>query len=90
MIGWGIAAAVLLLIAFLPVGAAAKYGADHYIYHGAGKTAKDEPFILLEDKDGNHIGNYRYAIQSDGVILVSKYGGLYEEYRGKQSAAPKE
>ena len=30
MIGWGIAAAVLLLIAFLPVGAAAKYGADGY------------------------------------------------------------
>ena len=67
--------------------AAAKYGADHYDYNGAGKTAKDEPFILLEDKEGSHIGNCRYAIQSDGVILVSKYGGLYEEYKGKKPAA---
>ena len=67
--------------------AAAKYGADHYDYNGAGKTAKDEPFILLEDKEGSHIGNCRYAIQSDGVILVSKYGGLYEEYKGKNPAA---
>ena len=67
--------------------AAAKYGADHYDYNGAGKTAKDEPFILLEDKEGSHVGNCRYAIQSDGVILVSKYGGLYEEYKGKKPAA---
>ena len=67
--------------------AAAKYGADHYDYNGAGKTAKDEPFILLEDKEGSHVGNCRYAIQSDGVILISKYGGLYEEYKGKKPAA---
>ena len=33
------------------------------------------------------IGNYRYAIQSDGVLLVSKYGGLYEEYKGKSQSA---
>ena len=65
--------------------AAARYDADHYIYHGAGKTAKDEAFILLEDKEGSHVGNCRYAIQSDGVILVAKYGGLYEEYKGKKS-----
>ena len=70
---------------------AAKYDAEHYIYNGAGKTAKDEAFILLEDKDGNHVGNYRYAIQSDGVLLVSKYGGLYEEYKSpNHSAAPAE
>lgn len=68
--------------------AAARYGADHYVYHGRGKKANDEPFVLAEDKDVNHIGNYRYAIRSDGVILVSRYGGLYEEYKSpKQSAA---
>lgn len=67
--------------------AAAKYGADHYIYNGAGKTAKDEAFILLEDMDGSHIGNCRFAIRSDGVLLVSKYGGLYEEYKGKSRSA---
>jgi len=67
--------------------AAAKYGADHFIYNGAGKTAKDEAFILLEDKDGSHIGNYRYAIQSDGVLLVAKYGGLYEEYKSQKQPA---
>ena len=66
---------------------AAKYGADHYIYHGSGKKANDEPFILLEDKDFSHIGDYRYAIRSDGVMLVSKYGGLYEEYKGKKQPA---
>ena len=67
--------------------AAARFGADHYIYHGAGKTAKDEAFILLEDKEASHVGNCRYAIQSDGVMLVAKYGGLYEEYKGKKPAA---
>lgn len=66
---------------------AAKYTADHYIYHGAGKTAKDEPFVLVEDKDANHIGDCRFAIRSDGVMLVSKYDGLYEEYKGKKPAA---
>ena len=66
---------------------AAKYGADHFIYHGAGRTAKEEAFILLEDKEGSHVGNCRYAIQSDGVMLVAKYGGLYEEYKGKKPAA---
>ena len=63
---------------------AAKYDADHYVYHGRGKKASDEPFVLVEDKDVNHIGNYRYAIRNDGVLLVSRYGGLYEEYKGKQ------
>ena len=68
--------------------AAAKYGADHYVYHGRGKKANDEPFVLVEDKDVNHIGNYRYAVRSDGMMLVSRYGGLYEEYKSpKQSAA---
>jgi len=66
---------------------AARFDSDHFIYHGAGKKAGDEPFILLEDKDGSHIGNYRYAIQSNGTILEAKYGGLYEEYKGKQTAA---
>jgi len=66
---------------------AAKYGADHFIYHGSGRTAKEEAFILLEDKENNHIADYRYAIRSDGVMLVSKYGGLYEEYKGKSQAA---
>jgi len=65
---------------------AAKYTADHYVYHGRGKKASDEPFVLVEDKDVNHIGNYRFAIRSDGVMLVSKYGGLYEEYKGKKPA----
>ena len=65
---------------------AAKYGADHYVYHGRGKKANDEPFVLLEDKDNNHNANFRYAVRSDGVMLVSKYGGLYEEYRGKKPA----
>jgi len=64
---------------------AAKYGADHYVYHGRGKKASDEPFVLIEDKDVNHIANYRYAIRSDGVLLVSKYGGLYEEFKGKST-----
>ena len=67
---------------------AAKYGADHYVYHGRGKKASDEPFVLVEDKDVNHIGNYRYAIRNDGVLLVSKYGGLYEEYKGKGKKQP--
>ena len=62
---------------------AAKYGADHSVYHGRGKKAGDEPFVLIEDRDVNHIANYRYAIRSDGVMLVSKYGGLYEEFKGK-------
>lgn len=65
---------------------AAKYGADHYVYHGRGKKASDEPFVLLEDKDESHIGNYRYAIRNDGVLLVSKYGDMYEEYKGKKPA----
>ena len=64
--------------------AAARYGADHYVYHGRGKKANDEPFVLVEDKDVNHIGNCRYAVRSDGMLLVSKYGGLYEEYKGRQ------
>ena len=67
---------------------AAKYDADHYVYHGRGKKASDEPFVLVEDKDVNHIGNYRYAIRNDGVLLVSKYGGLYEEYKGKGKKQP--
>ena len=67
--------------------AAARFDAEHYIYHGAGRKASDEPFILLEDKEESHVGNYRYAIQSNGVILVAKYGGLYEEYKGKKAAA---
>ena len=62
---------------------AAKYTADHYIYHGAGKKVDDEPFVLIEDMDLNHIANYRYAIRSDGVLLVSRYGGLYEEFISK-------
>ncbi len=67
---------------------AARYGADHYVYHGRGKKANDEPFVLVEDKDVNHIGDFRYAVRSDGVMLVSKYGGLYEEYKSpKQPAA---
>ena len=67
---------------------AAKYDADHYVYHGRGKKASDEPFVLVEDKDLNHIGNYRYAIRNDGVMLVSRYGGLYEEYKGKGKKQP--
>lgn len=67
---------------------AAKYTADHYVYHGRGKKASDEPFVLVEDKDLNHIGNYRYAIRNDGVMLVSRYGGLYEEYKGKGKKQP--
>lgn len=70
--------------------AAAKYGADHYDYKGAGRKASDEPFILLEDKEGSHIGNCCYAIRSDGVILVRKYGHFeYEEYKGKKPAETK-
>ncbi len=65
---------------------AAKYTADHYVYHGRGKKASDEPFVLIEDKDASHIGNYRYAIRNDGVLLVSKYGDMYEEYKGKKPA----
>ncbi len=67
---------------------AAKYTADHYVYHGRGKKASDEPFVLVEDKDLNHIGNCRFAIRSDGVMLVSRYGGLYEEYKGKGKKLP--
>lgn len=66
---------------------AAKYTSDHYVYHGRGKKASDEPFVLIEDKDLNHIGNCRFAIRSDGVMLVSRYGALYEEYKGKKSVA---
>ena len=62
---------------------AAKYELDHYIYHGAGRHASDEPFILMEDKEDNHIANYRYAVRSDGMLLVSKYGKQFEEYKGK-------
>jgi len=63
---------------------AAKYGLDHYIYHGAGRHASDEPFILMEDREDSHIANYRYAVRSDGMLLISKYGNQYEEYKGKQ------
>lgn len=67
---------------------AAKYGSDHYVYHGRGKKAADEPFVLVEDKDVNHVGNCRYAVRSDGILLVSRYGGLYEEYKGKGQKQP--
>lgn len=65
---------------------AAEYGSDHYIYHGANKKENDEPFILLEDKAENHVGNYRYAIRNDGILLVSKYGGLYEEFKNEKQS----
>ena len=61
--------------------AASKYSSDHFIYHGSGKKVNDELFIMIEDKQNNHIGNYRYALRNDGMILVSKYGGLYEKYK---------
>ena len=68
---------------------ASKYGEDHFNYLGAGKKASDEAFILIEDKQENHIGNFRYAIRSDGVLLLSKYGRPYQTYLGKQPVDPK-
>ena len=63
---------------------ASKYGEDHFIYSGAGrKASEEEAFILIEDKSENHIGNIRFAIRSDGVILLSKYGQPYQIYQGK-------
>ena len=61
----------------------AKYSSDHFIYRGAGKSATTkEPFILIEDDDKrcNHVGNCRFAILSDGEMLISKYGRPYERY----------
>ena len=66
---------------------AAEYDAAHYIYYGAGKNAADAAFLLLEDMEESHVGNCRYAIRSDGMLLVSKYGGLYQEYAGKKQAS---
>ena len=68
---------------------AAKYGAGDYEYKGAGmRKTPDDVFLLIEDKENAHIGNCRYAIRSDGMMLVSKYGGDYTEYRNpKQHAA---
>ena len=61
---------------------AAKYGEDHFIYSGAGrKASEEEAFILIEDKSENHIGNTRFAIRSDGVLLLSKYGQPYQIYQ---------
>jgi hypothetical protein len=67
----------------------AKYGSDHYEYYGAGKSAASlEPFILLQDKDNNHIGNCRFAIRSDGVIMISKFGRKqYDVYENAPQAA---
>ena len=31
-----------------------------------------------------------YAVRSDGVILVARYGGMYEEFKGKKPAAETE
>lgn len=66
---------------------AAEYDSTHYIYYGAGRNAADSAFLLLEDMDESHVGNCRYAIRSDGMLLVSKYGGLYQEYTGKKQAS---
>ena len=65
---------------------AAKYGEDHFIYSGAGrKASEEEAFILIEDKSENHIGNTRFAIRSDGVLLLSKYGQPYQIYQSNQA-----
>ena len=66
---------------------ASKYGQEHFIYSGAGrKASEEEPFILIEDKGENHIGNIRFAIRSDGVLLLSKYGQPYQVYQAKPAA----
>ena len=66
---------------------ASTYGQDHFIYSGAGrKASEEEAFILIEDKSENHIGNIRFAIRSDGVLLLSKYGQPYQTYQGKPAA----
>ena len=67
---------------------ASKYGEDHFIYSGAGrKASEEEAFILIEDKSENHIGNIRFAIRSDGVLLLSKYGQPYQVYQGKSTGS---
>ena len=66
---------------------ASKYGEDHFTYLGSGKKASEEAFILIEDKNENHLGNYRFAIRSDGQLMLSRYGRPYELFRGKQTAA---
>ena len=66
---------------------ASKYGEDHFVYLGKDRTASEEAFMLIEDKNENHLGNYRFAIRSDGQIMLSKYGRPYELYRGKQAAS---
>jgi len=65
---------------------ASKYGEDHFIYSGEGRTAAEEAFILIEDKSENHIGNTRFAIRSDGVLLISKYGQPYQVYQSRPAA----
>ena len=49
------------------------------------KASEEEAFILIEDKSENHIGNTRFAIRSDGVLLLSKYGQPYQLYQGKSA-----
>ena len=67
---------------------ASTYGQDHFIYSGAGrKASEEEAFILIEDKSENHIGNIRFAIRSDGVLLLSKYGQPYQVYQGKSAGS---
>ena len=66
---------------------ASKYGEEHFIYSGAGrKASEEEAFILIEDKSENHIGNIRFAIRSDGVLLLSKYGQPYQVYQSRPAA----
>ena len=67
---------------------ASKYGEDHFIYSGAGrKASEEEAFILIEDKSENHIGDTRFAIRSDGVLLLSKYGQPYQVYQSKPAGS---
>ena len=60
---------------------------EGFIYSGAGrKASEEEAFILIEDKSENHIGNIRFAIRSDGVLLLSKYGQPYQVYQSRPAA----
>lgn len=39
-----------------------------YLYYGKGRKITEPPFLLLEDRDRNHPGNYHNRMFSDGTL----------------------
>lgn len=52
---------------------------DHYEFPAAGKALNTQtPEVLLTDSQGQHAGNYRLMLMSDGSFLESLYGGEFK------------